>query len=98
MKGPTKRITEMKWSDPRDGRRWLVRTYWSGDVGLGTGQGFEPPESEEKSEARIIFLYPADLAKVGEALITKNRREKTAGELSEKELMDLLDQARKEKR
>jgi len=88
----------MRWTDPREGRSWLVRTYWTGDAGLGALKGFEAWESDEKPQARIIFLHPADLEDVEDAFTTRNPREKTAGELSEKELMELLDQARKERR
>jgi hypothetical protein len=98
MKGPPRRTTELRWTDPREGRSWLVRTYWTGDAGLGALGGFEARESLERSQARIIFLFPADLESVEEAHTTRNPRERTAGELSERELMELLDQARREKR
>lgn len=94
----TRRITELEWTDPREGRSWLVRTYWTGDVALGALAGFEAHASTERSEARIIFLHPPDLEGVSEAHSTRNPRERTAGELSERELMELLDQARKERR
>ena len=75
------------WTDPRDGKEWRVRF-------LGPGTGASP----ELSDPVARFYHPAEPGTTRELLTADRRGDEDLDTMTDRELMDLLDEAREAKR
>jgi hypothetical protein len=87
-------MSDRRWTDPRDGRAWLVRTYWSGPQAMAVPLDWEPPRGEPVEPSRPLVSFRSE--NPPEYMSTSNPSERFADEMADEEIQELLDRARPE--
>jgi len=85
------------WTDPRDGKEWRVRFARTGADFVAAPNGSGPSGPPERSEPIVIFYHPANPGTTAREFLSADLRgDEDLATMTDQELMELMDEARKE--